>query len=39
MYTSNSGAHLPGGGADIFKEEPIPFVIYNNDLRSKLLAT
>jgi hypothetical protein len=34
MYTS-SGVHLPNGGADIFKEEPIPFVIYNNDLRSK----
>ena len=22
---------------DVFKEEPIPFVIYNNELRSKLL--
>ena len=24
--------------SDLFREEPIPFVIYNNDLRSKWLA-
>jgi len=30
MYTHNGGGQLR---ADPFKEEPIPFVIYNNDLR------
>jgi hypothetical protein len=40
MYTNNSGGgvHLQGNIADVFREEPIPFVIYNNELRSKLLV-
>lgn len=35
MNTSTTGAHL--GAADVFREEAIPFVIYNPELRSKYL--
>lgn len=33
MTTATSAAHH--GAADVFREEAIPFVIYNSELRSK----
>jgi len=35
MNTATTSAHYAAGAGDIFREEAIPFVIYNPELRSK----